>query len=164
MTFREKAMVSWVGLRGAVPIILATFPLLAGIPKADVIFNIVFFIVLTSALLQGATIPLVARWLRVDAPISVKAAYPIECEPTGKMKCDMEEVRVPANSIVSDKRILELGLPDGALVVLIKRDDEFFVPVGGTVLREGDSLLVLADKDAFNIVRSIVNTQTVKPE
>jgi len=164
MTFREKIMVSWVGLRGAVPIILATFPLLAGIPKADVIFNIVFFIVLTSALLQGATISRVARWLGVDAPISAEPAYPIECEPTGKMKCDMAEVQVPDNSIVSNKRILELDLPDGALVMLIKRNDGFIVPGGGTVINEGDSLLVLADKDTFNKVRSIVRTQAVKPE
>lgn len=77
MSFREKAMISWVGLRGAVPIILATFPLLAGIPKAEMIFNLVFFIVLASALLQGTSIPLVARWLRVDAPISAKPKYPI---------------------------------------------------------------------------------------
>ncbi|RJQ23961.1 MAG: potassium/proton antiporter [Nitrospiraceae bacterium] len=164
MTVREKTMVSWVGLRGAVPIILATFPLLAGIPKADMIFNMVFFIVLSSALLQGSTIPLIAKWLGVEAPLPVKPTYPLECEPTGKMKCDLTEIVVPDNSAASNKRILELGLPDGALVVLIKRDDEFFVPGGGTVLREGDNMLVLADRDAFNKVRSIVNTQAVQSE
>ncbi|HOD36638.1 MAG TPA: hypothetical protein PLR20_12655 [Syntrophales bacterium] len=65
------------------PIILATFPLLAGIPQADMFFNIVFFVVLVSALLQGTSIPLVARWLGVDAPICRTPVYPIECEPTG---------------------------------------------------------------------------------
>jgi len=68
-SLREKLMVSWVGLRGAVPIILATFPLLAGVPRANLMFNLVFFIVLTSVLLQGTSIPLVARWLKVDAPL-----------------------------------------------------------------------------------------------
>jgi len=71
MTLREKAFVSWAGLRGAVPIVLATFPLLAGVPNAQVIFDIVFFTVLASVLLQGTTIPLVARWLRVTAPAEV---------------------------------------------------------------------------------------------
>jgi potassium/hydrogen antiporter len=70
--WREKAMVSWVGLRGAVPIILATFPLLAGLPQAETIFNLVFFIVITSVLLQGTTLPRAARWLGVDAPLALR--------------------------------------------------------------------------------------------
>lgn len=164
MTVREKTMVSWVGLRGAVPIILATFPLLAGIPKADMIFNMVFFIVLTSALLQGTTIPVIAKWLGVDAPLSVKPTYPLECEPTGKMRCDLTEIVIPDNSAASNKRILELGLPDGTLVVLISRGDDFFVPGGGTVLQPGDRLLVLTDKDTLNKMRAIIETRTAKPE
>jgi cell volume regulation protein A len=159
MDFRERTMVSWVGLRGAVPIVLATFPLLANIPNSEMIFNIVFFIVLTSALLQGTTIPLVARWLDVAAPISIKTVYPIECEPTGKMKCDMAEVHIPGNATAINKRLLELNLPDGALIALIKRDDEFFVPGGGTELRAGDRLLVLADKETFEKVRSIIGVR-----
>jgi cell volume regulation protein A len=66
MSVREQTLIAWVGLRGAVPIILATFPLVAGLPQADLIFHLVFFIVLTSVVLQGTSIPLVARWLNVD--------------------------------------------------------------------------------------------------
>lgn len=73
LSFKDRTMISWVGLRGAVPIILATFPLLAGIEKAEMLFNIVFFIVLTSALIQGTTIPLIAKWIGVDAPIAVRS-------------------------------------------------------------------------------------------
>ena len=164
MTFREKTMVSWVGLRGAVPIILATFPLLAGIPKAEIIFNMVFFIVLSSALLQGTLIPAVAKWLKVDAPINLKPIYPIECEPTGKMRCDLTEIVIPENSAASNKRILELGLPDGTLVVLINRGNDFFVPGGGTVLQSGDRLLVLTDKDTLNKMRTIIERRTEKPD
>src|SRR5690606_8260804 len=78
MALREKLMVAWVGLRGAVPIILATFPLLARVPQADLFFNLVFFIVLTSVLLQGTSIPFIARWLRVDAPFKRKFHSPLE--------------------------------------------------------------------------------------
>jgi cell volume regulation protein A len=155
-------MISWVGLRGAVPIILATFPLLAGIPKADEIFNIVFFIVLTSALLQGTTIPVVARWLKVDAALQVKPLYPIECEPTGTIPCALVELHVPEDSAVADKQIIDIGLPDGALIALVGRDNEFFVPGGGTVIKPGDGLLLLADKETAEKVRTIVETPTAK--
>ena len=151
-------------MRGAVPIILATFPLLAGIPKADMIFDMVFFIVLSSALLQGTTIPVIAKWLGVEAPLPVKLTYPLECEPTGKVKCDLTEIVIPDNSAASNKRILELGLPDGTLVILISKGGDFFVPGGGTVLQPGDRLLVLTDKDTMNKVQAIIETRTAEPE
>src|SRR3990170_2771586 len=159
MNFREKTMISWVGLRGAVPIVLATFPLIAGISKAEMIFNIVFFIVLTSAILQGTSIPLVARLLRVDAPIPEKPKYPLEFEPIGNIKSEMVELVISNNSAVVGKQIVELGLPKNALVVLINRNNEFIVPGGGTVLETGDRMLVLSDKDALTEVHSIVESK-----
>ncbi len=167
MKWREITMVSWVGLRGAVPIILATFPLLAGVPQAEMIFNLVFFIVLTSVLLQGTTLPLVAKLLGVDAPLESKRLYPLEFVPTEgfKVKNEMVEILVPHDSRVVGKRILELKLPREALVLLLGRRDEFLVPKGGTVLEAGDTMLVLADKQARAKVHSIVaETQTVTDE
>ncbi len=158
MSFREQVMIAWVGLRGAVPIILATFPLLAGIPQADMFFNIVFFVVFASALLQGTSIPLVARWLGVDAPIRRVPAYPIECEPTGLAPCDLVEVEVTGDSAAAGRQLVDLGLPEGALVVLINRKDEFIIPTGSIILQPGDHLLFLAGTDKRDKARAIIET------
>jgi cell volume regulation protein A len=153
---REKALISWVGLRGSAPIILATFPLLAGIEKADLIFNVVFFIVLTSVLIQGTSIPLVARALRVDAPARPKFRYPIEYVPSGNMKSDLVEVEVPIASPAIGKSILELHLPKEVLVVLIQRNGNIIVPKGSTRIESEDSMLVLADPENLVATRKIL--------
>lgn len=158
MSLREKTMLAWVGLRGAAPIILATFPLLAGIPRADLIFNVVFFIVLASVLLQGTTIPLVAKWLGVDAPLPPRRMRPIEFTPTGDLKGDLVELAIPANSDVVGKQIVELGLAEGTLIVLLDRCDEHIIPSGGTILQAGDTLLVLADQAALAALRSMIQS------
>lgn len=155
MKFKEKLMVSWGGLRGAVPIILATFPLIAGFPKSEIIFDLVFFIVLTSILLQGTTISLVARWLKVDEPVVEKKPHPLKLEPTAALNSQLVNLEIPPNSPVADKKILEVGFPDNALVVLISRNQEYLVPRGDTRLREGDTLLMLADEDDLKRTRSI---------
>ena len=142
---REIAMVSWVGLRGAVPIVLATFPSVVGLPNAGLMFDIVFFIVVTSVLVQGPLIPTVARWLGVDEPHVPKTRYPIEFEQTANLDSDLTEVVVPAGSPASGRQILELGLPEDALVVLISRAERFVVPRGATVVQEHDRLLLLAE-------------------
>lgn len=145
---REKLFASWVGLRGAAPIILATFPLLAGVPGAAMIFNVVFFVVLTSVLLQGTSIPIVARWLQVEAPIAPRRQYPIEFTPTAGMKSELQELPIPPDSRAVGKAIVELNLPDDFLVVLIARDNDFVLPNGGTVLQSDDVLLALTDADS----------------
>lgn len=149
---QEKTLISWVGLRGAVPIILATFPLLAGLPQADTIFNIVFFVVLTSALLQGASIPYVAKWLGVDAPVVKKPIYPIEYTPISGYKNELKELAIPAGSSMDGKTIVELSLPQEFLIILIARSHEFITPSGGITLLAGDILIVLADKETFALV------------
>ena len=141
-----------MGLRGAAPIILATFPLLAGLGKAPLIFNVVFFVVLMSVLLQGTTIPLAAQWLGVSAPEIPKRVYPIEYTPMDGLKGELKELPIPADSRMAGKAIFELELPDEFLVILIARDNDFLLPSGGTVLQDGDTLLVLSDKKTFESV------------
>jgi len=154
LSWRDKTFVSWVGLRGAVPIILATYPLLARLPQADLIFNVVFFAVLTSVLLQGTSIPVIARLLKVDAPAPARRVYPIEYTPMGGLKSELKELPVPPNSKIAGKAIVELELPADFLVLLVARGGDFLVPSGGTVLHSGDTLLVLSEKVSFDEVQA----------
>ena len=151
-SLKEKAFLSWVGLRGAVPIILATYPLLAGLSQADSIFNIVFFVVLTSALLQGATIPYVAKWLGVDVPVIKKPIYPIQFTPVSGFKNELKELTVTPGSYMDGRTIVELNLPQEFLIILIAREHEFIMPSGGITLQAGDTLIVLSDKETFRLV------------
>ncbi len=157
-SFREKVFISWVGLRGAVPIILATFPFLAGILQADLIFNVVFFVVLTSVLLQGTTIQFLAKWLKVDAPLHQQRIYPIEYNPDSEFKSELNELIIPAGSQVIGKKLVDLKLPPECLIVLIVRGNEYVLPSGQTFLSDGDALLILADRDVFGKVLAEVNT------
>lgn len=157
LTLNEKTLISWVGLRGAVPIVLATFPLLAGIEKAEIIFNLVFFIVLTSALLQGSSIPLVARWLKLEGQSleeqpSLQIADGSEGVP-GKI----HELFVPHDSPVIGKQIVELMLPKNVLVVYIRRDENYLVPHGSSVIESGDWLHLLADDQIFDQVKHLIS-------
>jgi len=154
--WRDKLLVSWVGLRGSVPIVLATFPLMAGLADAETIFNIVFFIVLTSALLQAWSIPLVARFLRLDAPIQQKRKYPIEYEPVEGVDTQLVEFVIPSSSAIAGNPIVELGLPPDSLIVLIARNESFLVPSGGTILEEGDVVMVLVNEGNLPAMREIM--------
>ncbi|MDV6373338.1 potassium/proton antiporter [Deinococcus arenicola] len=149
MPLRRKTMVAWVGLRGAVPIVLATFPLLAGVPQAQTLFNIVFFAVLTSVLLQGTTLTLVADWLGIRTPLDTKPSSPITYTPTGMSKNALVEVEVQARSAADGQRILDLHLPPDTLVVLIHRAGEYLIPKGATRLEAGDVVQVLAEAEGL---------------
>ena len=153
---RETLMVSWVGLRGAVPIVLATFPLVEGLAQAELVFNVVFFIVLTSVLLQGTTIPLVARWLGVDAPLERRRWQLVDVAEAGGAMTDLHEVMVAAESPAAGRQLVDLQLPQGVLVVLVSRDGVFVIPQGSTVLMPGDAVLLLADDGALARARSLM--------
>lgn len=153
----EKLFISWVGLRGAVPIILATYPLLAKTSHADLIFNIVFFVVLTSVLLQGTTLPYVARLLRVDAPPAPKRIYPIEFNKVEGFKSDLKEISIPPDSSLVGKAIYELGDIPGFLIILIARGNDLLTPSGGIILQAGDTLLSLSDQESLDQIREQFN-------
>lgn len=163
LKWREKFLVSWVGLRGSVPVVLATFPLLAGVADSEAIFNIVFFIVLTSALLQGWSIPVVARFLKLDAPMRIRRQYPIEYAPVPGVDTQLLEFIIPYSSAIAGKPIVELGLPPDNLIVLVNRDENFFVPSGGSTLEGGDVVLVLLNQNNLPEVRKIL-MEWKKPE
>jgi potassium/hydrogen antiporter len=154
---REQLMVSWGGLRGAVPIVLATYPLIAGTAGARSIFNLVFFVVFISVLLQGATIPAVSRWLQVTAPLSPQFKYPLEYHPTPDVRSELVEVVVPHDSRSVGRCVFELGFPRGALIVLIRRASEVIVPAGNTGIEPDDRLLVFAEPDALRQVRETLS-------
>jgi cell volume regulation protein A len=159
MPARELLLLSWVGLRGAVPIILATFPLLAGLPGAETIFNLVFFVVLTSVLIQGTTVPLAGRWLKLNAPLPNAAAAALQAPD--HLKARLAEVRVDPLSPAVGKQIVELRLPEQVLIVLVGRDGEQHVATGGTRIEAGDVLTVLASPDDLATVRRDILRQPV---
>jgi len=156
MKTRAKLMVSWVGLRGAVPIIMATFPLVYGLEVAELFFSVVFFVVVTSVLIQGTTIPIVAKWLHVGIPVKEKTRYPIELEPSIDTKTALKEVEVEDGDYSVGKQILELGLPENVLITLINREGKFLVPRGTTRVEVHDKLLILSDKKDVSEIRKLV--------
>ena len=146
---RERLFASWVGLRGGAPIMLATFPLMADLPESWKLFNIVFFIVLTSVIIQGKTLMPLARLLKLDRPLRVKPRVPLEFENTGTINGDMVEYEVLPDAPFVGKSIAELGLPAGALILLIRRGREFVVPHGSTRIQPHDGLMILAEPEVL---------------
>jgi cell volume regulation protein A len=161
-TLREKALVSWVGLRGSVPIILATFPLVAGVPRAELFFNVVFFAVLTSVLVQGTTIPFVARWLGVEGPLKPRTRSLLDFEPIEGVETDLREIVIPKGAEVAGKALVQLQLPSDSLIALISRGDQYIVPSGPTILEEGDVLWALLKRGTAGETVSRLSRQ--KPE
>lgn len=145
MKTREKLFISWVGLRGAVPIVFATYPLIAGLGKADMIFHLVFFISTSSVLLQGYTLPLVAKWLKVIVPKKAKRMTALDMELYDSIQSEFVEVILPGNSPAVGKAIVKLHLPKPSLIVLLVRDGKYIQPNGATILEENDKLLLLAN-------------------
>ena len=143
-----------MGLRGAVPLLLAPYPLVAGVPDAALIFNIVFFIVLISALVHGTSIPTVARWLGLAAPLEEKRKLSLEFEVDPNTPSELIELTIPPEAPAVGKQVVDLGLPEGALIILMQKESERFVPCGSTVIEAGDTLLLLTTEDLVQTVRA----------
>lgn len=146
MTFNSRLFVSWIGLRGAVPIIFATYPLLAGIPEAKQIFNIVFFITLLSLLIQGTTVPSSAKLLKLSFR-EKKIPKAFEMELPEEVKSIMSEITITRDMLSAGDYLINLPLPENTLVVLVKRFGRFFVPNGCSQLFENDQLLIISDNE-----------------
>jgi cell volume regulation protein A len=147
LPWREGAFISWAGLRGAVPIVLATIPLAEQVPGSLRLFDIVFVMVVIYTLVSGPTLPAVARWLRV-ARRSEPRELDVEAAPLERISADLLQVRISPKSRMHGVEVGELRLPKGASVALIVRDGETRVPEGRTVLRRGDDVLVVTPRRA----------------
>jgi cell volume regulation protein A len=158
MRLRRRFFISWVGLRGAVPIVFATYPLLAGIDKANIIFNIVFFISVTSIIIQGTTLSIVARWLNVAIPEKFKPKSETDKLILELPKNALQEIEVLPNCFAVNKRIVDVGFPKNSLIAMIIRNNKYITPNGFTVIQPNDILLILCDnQDDFEKVSNCLN-------
>jgi cell volume regulation protein A len=142
MNGREFAFLSWAGLRGAVPIVLATVPVTAGVSSGDRIFALVFVLVVVFTIVQGPSLPLVARKLGVVSP-GEPGDLGVEIAPLEIIGADLLQMTIPSNSRLHGVELFELRLPRGSAVSLVVRDGVGFVPHDETELRSGDSLLIV---------------------
>ena len=148
--WREQIFLSWAGLRGAVPIVLATIPLSAGVVGADRLFDTVFVLVIIFTLVQAGTLAPAARRLGITAPAEA-AELDVETAPLERMNADLMQLDVAPGSRLAGVHVDELRLPVGAAVTLVLRDGAGFVPSPDTRLRTGDALLIVATADSRDV-------------
>lgn len=144
MTNRARVFVSWVGLRGAVPIIFATYPVLAEVPGYNQIFNIVFFITLLSLIVQGMSISTMARWLHLDLP-QEKEGNEFGVELPEEIDTKLEDLTLTQEMLANGNRLADMNIAKGTLVMLVKRGNEFIIPNGQVELKVGDKLLFISE-------------------
>lgn len=147
LNIREKGLISWVGLRGSVPIILATYPLVAGIDRAGIIFNLVFFVALSSLIIQGTSVPFFSKLLKVEDPFAPPNR---DFSSTPGHLGDIVTVDVPENSPVSNKSIVELGIPhQKVLIIAVERNGEVIIPRGSTTFEPHDKISLMANDESL---------------
>ena len=152
--WRERLFISWIGLRGGAPIMLATIPLMMFGSQSDfehmdvdLVFTVVFLIVTLSVLIQSKTLMPMARWLKLDVPFRTRTRRPLVFDYTDALKGEMHEFVVAENQ--KGKCLAELGMPTGAIVLLIHRGARYFIPHGNTTLKENDVLMILAEESVL---------------
>ncbi|HPC35234.1 MAG TPA: potassium/proton antiporter [Candidatus Marinimicrobia bacterium] len=154
---REKLFLMWGGIKGAVPIVLATYPAVYGIDENHLIFNMVFFAVFLSCLLQGVTLGWGASKLHLCLPARPKPMHSIELITTRKTDVDVFEIQLSENSRIAGLKISDLALPADSLIIAIIRDDQIIPPKGHTVLEEGDILFVIASQKDVDRISTILS-------
>lgn len=147
-SFTGRLFTAFVGLRGAVPIIFATYPLIMGLDQSRMMFNIVFFITILSLAMQGTLIPKVAHWLNLDLPFKEKEKLKeFDVDFSDDIKSVMSEMKVSVEMLKNGSRLMDIAIPDHILVAMVKRDGRYFIPRGNTHLAEGDTILIITDDE-----------------
>jgi potassium/hydrogen antiporter len=153
--WREIAFVSWAGLKGAVPIVLALYPLMVGLPQGLLLFNVVFFVVLASALLQGWTLPLLPARLGLQRPLRVHPPVTLEITSLKHVEGDIVEYTVEPNTLAADRAVRDLALPEGVVVALIARGTHLIPPRGSTIVKPGDHVFVVLRTELRDVVNHV---------
>jgi cell volume regulation protein A len=154
--FRERVMLGWAGLRGAIPIWLATFPVIAGIDGSELLFNVIFFVVVTSTLIQGVTFEPLARRLGLTTTRRALPEPLVESGVIQQLGGEVFAIRVGKDDAAAGRMIRELGVPRAGLVNVIVRDGEAIPPRGSTVIKAGDELHVLVRSEARDRIGGLV--------
>ena len=146
ITLKSRLFVSWVGLRGAVPIIFATYPVVANVEGSNMIFNIVFFITIVSLIVQGTSVSFVARLLHLSTPLE-KTGNDFGVELPEEIDTDLSDMTITMEMLNEADTLKDMNLPKGTLVMIVKRGDEFLIPNGTLKLHVGDKLLLISEKN-----------------
>lgn len=154
--WKNRLFISWAGLRGAVPIVLATYPMAAGIEAGEDIFNLVFFAVLLSVAVQGGTLGALAGWLKLTVPARPSPRFDIELVTMAASDLDIFVIDLPGPESATGPTIADLDLPPGVIITLITRGKEIVLPKGSTQLRGWDHVSVLAHADEEELIRSVL--------
>lgn len=161
-SINEKLFISWSGLRGAVPIVLATFPLIEGVENSQLLFNLVFFVVLTSALIQGSTIPWVAQKLKLTEKEKPTSPHVLELVSIGKANAEIVEFFVPEHAKIIGQTLEEISLPKESTVSAMIRGDELITPTGRTEIHAHDILYIMAHKTKLKSVTDYLSKQNIE--
>ncbi len=160
--YKEVIFLSWAGLKGAVPIVLATFPLLANVEGSHLLFNVVFFVVLTSCLVQGSTITILAEKLGLTGPKKTEPIHSLELVSLGKADAEMFEYELEEDAAIVGKSLIEIPFPEGALVNAIIRNDELITPTGRTVIEPGDFLYILSARKNKQLLKELLEEKNTE--
>lgn len=153
ITLKSRLFVSWVGLRGAVPIIFATYPVVANVERSNMIFNIVFFITIVSLIVQGTSVSFVARLLHLSTPLE-KTGNDFGVELPEEIDTDLSDMTITMEMLNEADTLKDMNLPKGTLVMIVKRGDEFLIPNGTLKLHVGDKLLLISEKNKQETVKN----------
>jgi cell volume regulation protein A len=158
--WRELSFIAWTGLKGAVPITLATFPLMFGTPNAPLIFDVVFFVVVLSAVIQGWSLPPAARLLQLEVPLQNRPPVTLEISSLRAVEGDIIDYTVSPQSRAAGRQIRYLALPEGVLIALIVRDEQIIPPHGRTRIEPGDHVMVVLHPRVRPLVEQVFGNRS----